>query len=113
MGDEETGSQVKKQENSPEELNEMEVSNLSDRVQSNDYKDAQQHKKNIETIKKDHLGIKNAIFETKNILEGINRKLHHAEDHTSDLEDKVGKNPQKEQQKQKRILKNEDSLRDL
>ena len=41
---------MKDQENSPEE-DEMEASNLSDR-ELNDYKDTQQHEKDIETIKK-------------------------------------------------------------
>ena len=36
---------MKEQENSAEELNEMEASNLSDIVYSDDYKDTQQHEK--------------------------------------------------------------------
>ena len=61
--------QIKEQENSPEELNEMEASNLSDiefrvmiiRILNN-------MKKDEETIKKDELEIKNAIFEINNTL---------------------------------------------
>ena len=34
---------MKEPEIFPEQLDEMEVSNLSDRVQNNDYKDTQQH----------------------------------------------------------------------
>ena len=44
---------MKEQEKSPEEeLDEMDTSNLSHRVQRNDYKHTQQHEKDIETIKK-------------------------------------------------------------
>ena len=46
MGRQRNRSQMKEQENPPgEELNKLEASNLSDKVQSNDYKDAQQHEK--------------------------------------------------------------------
>ena len=39
-------------------------------------------------------------------MEGINSRLDEAEDQISDLEDKIEKNTQAEQQKEKRILKN-------
>ena len=46
MGRQRNRPQMKQQENSPEEeLDEMEAGNLSDRVQSKDFKDIQQHKK--------------------------------------------------------------------
>ena len=91
---------MKEQENSPEELDEMEGSNLSDRqfrimvigILPN-------MKKDIETIKQDQSEIKNAISEIHNMLEGINSKLDKTEDHISDLEDKVEKDTQAEQQK--------------
>ena len=49
----------------------------------------------------------------KNILEGINNRLHKTQDYISDLEDKVVENTQSQQQKEKRIKKTEESLRDL
>ena len=55
--------------------------------------------------------MKNTITEMKNTLEGINSRLDEAEDEISNLEDKVAENTQSEQQK--RIFKNEDSLRNL
>ena len=69
MGRQRNIPQMKEQENSPEELNEMEASNLSDiefrvmiiRILNN-------MKKDEETIKKDELEIKNAIFEINNTL---------------------------------------------
>ena len=68
-------------------------------------------KKDIEIIVKDQSEIKNAISEINNTLEGMNSWLDEAEDQNSDLGDKVGKNIQAEQQKEKRIKKYEESLR--
>ena len=53
------------------------------------------------------------IMEMKNTLKRINSTLDEAEDWISDLEDKVSENTQSEQQQEKRIQKNEGSLRDL
>ena len=64
-------------------------------------------KNHIETIKKDQSKIKNAISEINNTLERINSRLDEAEDTISVLEDKVEKNTQVEQQKEKRHSKNE------
>ena len=50
--------------------------------------------------------INNTIPERNNALEGISSRLDEAEDQISDLEDKIEKNTQAEQQKEKRILKN-------
>ena len=49
------------------------------RVQSNDFKDAQQHKKH-KIIKEDQSEIKNVISEINNTLEGINSRLDEVED---------------------------------
>ena len=57
--------------------------------------------------------MKNAISEINNTLEGINRMLDEAEDHISKWEDEVKKKIRAEQQKEKRILKNEESLRNI
>ena len=62
-------------------------------------------KKNIETIKRVLSGIKNEIPEINNILEGINSRLDEIEVQKSDLKDKVEKNTQAKQQKEKIILK--------
>ena len=60
------------------------------RVRSNDYKDAQLHEKDIETIKKSE--IKKAVFEINNTLEGIWSRLDKAKDRINDLEEKVERN---------------------
>ena len=49
----------------------------------------------------------------KNTLEGINSRIIEAEEWISDLEDKIVEITTTEQNKEKRMKKNEDSLRDL
>ena len=70
-------------------------------------------KRDIETINKSKEEMKNTIFELKNTIEGIKSKLDEAEDWISELEDKVGKNSQKEQDKEKRLEKNDEGLREM
>ena len=54
----------------------------------------------------------NTINEIKNTLEGINGRITDAEE-ISDLEDKIVEKTAAEQNKEKRIKRTEDSLRDL
>ena len=53
------------------------------------------------------------INEIKNSLEGINSWITEAEEQISDLEDKIVEVTTTEQNKEKRIKRIEDSLRDL
>ena len=55
----------------------------------------------------------NTITEMKNTLEGINSRITEAEEQISDLEDRRVEFTAVEQNKQKRMKRNEDSLRDL
>ena len=55
----------------------------------------------------------NIITEIKNILEGINNRITEAEERISDLEDKMVEITVREQNKEKRMKRIEDSLRDL
>ena len=55
----------------------------------------------------------NTIMEMKNTLEGINTKKTEAEEWISDLEDRMVEFTAAEQNKEKRMKRNEDSLRDL
>ena len=76
--------QIKEQENSSEELYEMEASNLSDReFRVTIIRLLNNMKKDIETIKKDQSEINNILSEINNTLEGINRRLDEAEDRIS------------------------------
>ena len=55
----------------------------------------------------------NTINEIKNSLEGINSRITEAEERISDLEDKIVEITTAEQNKEKRMKRIEDSLRDL
>ena len=55
----------------------------------------------------------NIISEMKNILEGINSRITKAEEWISEIEDRVVVITTMEMNKEKRMKRNEDSLRDL
>ena len=55
----------------------------------------------------------NTINEIKNSLEGINSRITEAEERLSDLEDKIVEKTTAEQNKEKRMKRIEDSLRDI
>ena len=57
--------------------------------------------------------MENTITEMKTTLEGINSRITEAEEHISDLEDRMVEFTAAEQNKEKRMKRNEDSLRDL
>ena len=54
----------------------------------------------------------NTISEIKNSLQGINSRITEAEEQKSDLEDKIVEITTTEQNKEKRMKRIEDSLRD-
>ena len=55
----------------------------------------------------------NAIIEMKNTLKVINNRINETEEQISDLEDRLVEITATEQNKEKRMKRNEDSLRDL
>ena len=55
----------------------------------------------------------NTLTEMKTTLEGINSRMTEAEEQISDLEDRIVEFTTAEQNKEKRMKRNEDSLRDL
>ena len=55
----------------------------------------------------------NTITDTKNTLEGINNRITEAEEWISELQDKMVEITAKEQNKEKRMKRIEDNLRDL
>ena len=57
--------------------------------------------------------INNTITEIKNTLEGINNRITEAEEWISELEDKIVETTAREQNKEKRMKRIEDSLRNL
>ena len=55
----------------------------------------------------------NTITGMKNTLEGINSRLKYSEEQISELEDRAVEITAAKQKKEKRMKRNEDSLRDL
>ena len=55
----------------------------------------------------------NAITEIKSTLKGTNNRINEAEDRISAVEDRMVEINESERKKEKRIKRNEDSLRDL
>ena len=69
--------------------------------------------KDLEELKSKQTMMNNTINEIKNTLEGINNRITEAEEQISDLEDKIVEITTREQNKEKRMKRIEDSLRDL
>ena len=67
----------------------------------------------MEELKSEQTMMNNTISETKNSLEGINCRITEAEERISDLEDKVVEITTTEQNKERRMKRIEDSLRDF
>ena len=71
--------------------------------------------KDLEELKnktKEQKVIYNTITEMKNTLEGIKSRITEAEEWISELEDRMVETTAEEQNKEKRMKRNEDSLRD-
>ena len=69
--------------------------------------------KDEEELKRNQAMMKNTINEIKNTLEGINSRITEAEERVSDLEDKRVERTTTEQNREKRMKRTEDSLRDV
>ena len=69
--------------------------------------------KGLEELKSKQTMINNTTNEIKNSLEGINSRITEAEEWISDLEDEVVEITTAEQNKEKRMKRSEDSLRDF
>uniref|UniRef100_A0A8C9BG70 L1 transposable element RRM domain-containing protein n=1 Tax=Phocoena sinus TaxID=42100 RepID=A0A8C9BG70_PHOSS len=69
--------------------------------------------KHLEELKNKQTEMNNTITEMKNTLEGIDSRITEAEERISDLEDRMVEFTAMEQNKEKRMKRNEDSLRDL
>ena len=69
--------------------------------------------KDLEELKNKQTEMNNTVTESKNTLEGINSRITEAEERISDLEDRMVEFTAVEQNKEKRMKRSEDSLRDL
>ena len=122
--------QMKEQDKTPEkQLNEVEIGNLPEkefrimiakmiqdlgkRMEAKIEKMQEMFNKDLEELKNKQTEMKNTITEMKNTPEGINSRITEAEEWTSDLEDRMVEFTAEEQNKEKRMKRIEDSLRDL
>ena len=85
------------------------IQNLGNRME----KIQEMFNKDLEELKSKQTMMNNTINEIKNSLEGINSRITEAEEWISDLEDKIVEINTTEQNKEKRMKRIEDSLRDL
>ena len=85
------------------------IQNLGNRMR----KIQEMFNKDLEEIKSKQTMKNSKINEIKNSLEGINSRITEAEERISKLEDKIVEITTTEQNKEKRIKRIEDNLRDL
>ena len=85
------------------------IQNLGNRID----KMQETFNKDVEELKRKQATMKNTINEIKNTLDGINSRITEAEERISDLEDKIVEITTAEQNKEKRMKRTEDRLRDL
>ena len=85
------------------------IQNLGNRME----KTQEMFNKDPEKLKSKQTMKNNTINEIKNSLEGINSRITEAEEQISDLEDKILEITTAEQNKEKRMKRIEDSLREL
>ena len=122
--------QMKEQGKTPEkQLNEVEIGKLPEkefrimivkmiqdlgkRMEAKIEKMQEMFNKDLEELKNKQTEMNNTITEMKITLEGINSRITEAEERISDLEDRMVEFTAAEQNKEKRMKRNEDSLRDL
>ena len=84
------------------------IQNLGNRME----KIQETFNKDSEELKSKQTVMDNTINEIKNSLEGISSRITEAEEQISDLEDKIVEITTAEQNKEKRMKRTEDSLRD-
>ena len=89
------------------------IQDLGIRMEAKIKKMQEMFNKDLEELKNKQTEINNTITEMKTTLEGINNRITEAKEQISDLEDRMVEFTAVEQNKEKRMERNEDSLRDL
>ena len=89
------------------------IQDLGIRMETKTEKMQEMFNKDLEELKNKQTEMNNKITEMKTTLEGINSRITEAEEQISDLEDRKVEFTAVEQNKEKRMKRNEDSLRDL
>ena len=122
--------QMREQDTTPEKhINEVEIGKLPEkefrimmvkmiqdlgkRMEAKIEKMQEMFHKDLEELKNKQTEMSNTITEMKNTLEGINSRITETEERISDLEDRMVEFTSAEENKEKRMKRNEDSLRDL
>ena len=117
---------MKEQDKTPEkQLNEMEIGNLPERefrimivkmiqdlgkrMEANIKKTQEMFNKDLEELKNKQTEMNNTITEMKTTLEGINSRITEAEEWISEMEDRRMEFTAAEENKEKRMKRNEDS----
>ena len=107
-------TQMKEQIKTPEKLKKMGISNLSEvEFKILVIRMLRELSEDLNCIKKIQSERKDTLIKIKNNLQGNYNRVNEAENHINDLEHKETKNNQSEQQEEKRIQKNENSLSSL
>ena len=88
------------------------IQDVGKRMEARIEKMQEMFNKDLEELKNKQTEMNNIITEMKITLEGINSIITEAEEGISDLEDRMVEITATEQSKEKRMKKNEDSLRD-
>ena len=89
------------------------LQNLRSRMDARIEKIQEMFNKDLEELKNKQTEMNNTISEMKNTLEGIKKRITEAEERISELDDKMVEITAEEQNKEKRMKRIEDSLRDL
>ena len=89
------------------------IQDLRKRIESKIEKMQEMFNEDLEELKNKQTKVNYTITEMTTTLEGINSKITEAEERISDLEDRMVEFTAAEQNKEKRMKRNEDSLRDL
>ena len=89
------------------------IQDLRKRMETKIVKMQEMFNKDLEELKNKQTEMNNTICEMKNTLEGINSRITETKERISDLEDRMVEITAVEQNKEKRMKRNEDSLRDL
>ena len=89
------------------------IQDLGKRMEAKIEKMQEMFKKYPEELKKKETEMNNTITDMKTTLEGINSRITEAEERISDLEERMVEFTAAQQNKEKRMKRNEDSLREL
>ena len=89
------------------------IQDLGKRMEAKIEKMQEMFNKDLEELKNKQKEMNNIITEKNTTLEGINSRITEAEERITDLEDRMVEFTAAEQNKEKRMKRNEDSLRDL